>query len=204
MLPAQKYKNFIFAYQIVKMDSSLYLNALVEGNSRIISKIYSTNFTQVKRFILQNRGGVEDAEDVFQKALLQIAVRHKKEGIEINSSFDAYLFTVCKNLWRRELNSKKNRVTNKEVIELVSEAKENASALVEQKRHELFLEKLNLISDNCKKILSLFFAKVPYAEIVESTEYNSETVVRQRVFKCKKKLTDLIKGDKRYLTLQEL
>ena len=204
MLPAQKYKNFIFAYQIVKMDSSLYLNALVEGNSRIISKIYSTNFTQVKRFILQNRGAVEDAEDVFQKALLQIAVRHKKEGIEINSSFDAYLFTVCKNLWRRELNSKKNRVTNQEVIELVSEAKENASALVEQKRHELFLEKLNLISDNCKKILSLFFAKVPYAEIVESTEYNSETVVRQRVFKCKKKLTDLIKGDKRYLTLQEL
>ncbi len=191
-------------YQIEKMDSSLYLNALVEGNSRIISKIYSTNFTQVKRFILQNKGGVEDAEDVFQKALLQIAVRHKKEGIQINSNFDAYLFTVCKNLWRRELNSKKNRVTNQEVIELVSDAKENANALVEQKRHELFLEKLNLVSDNCKKILSLFFAKVPYAEIVESTEYNSETVVRQRVFKCKKKLTDLIRGDKRYLSLQEL
>ncbi len=190
--------------QIEKMDSSLYLNALVEGNSRIISKIYSTNFTQVKRFILQNKGGVEDAEDVFQKALLQIAVRHKKEGIQINSNFDAYLFTVCKNLWRRELNSKKNRVTNQEVIELVSDAKENANALVEQKRHELFLEKLNLVSDNCKKILSLFFAKVPYAEIVESTEYNSETVVRQRVFKCKKKLTDLIRGDKRYLSLQEL
>ncbi|WP_095070368.1 RNA polymerase sigma factor [Tenacibaculum jejuense] len=186
------------------MDSSLYLNALVEGNSRIISKIYSTNFSQVKRFILQNKGGVVDAEDVFQKALLQIAVRHKKEGIAIKSSFDAYLFTVCKNLWRRELNSKKNRVTNQEVIELVSEAKENANALVEQKRHELFLEKLNMVSDNCKKILSLFFAKVPYAEIVESTEYNSETVVRQRVFKCKKKLTDLIRGDKRYLSLQEL
>ncbi|SNR14989.1 RNA polymerase ECF-type sigma factor [Tenacibaculum jejuense] len=191
-------------YQIEKMDSSLYLNALVEGNSRIISKIYSTNFSQVKRFILQNKGGVVDAEDVFQKALLQIAVRHKKEGIAIKSSFDAYLFTVCKNLWRRELNSKKNRVTNQEVIELVSEAKENANALVEQKRHELFLEKLNMVSDNCKKILSLFFAKVPYAEIVESTEYNSETVVRQRVFKCKKKLTDLIRGDKRYLSLQEL
>ncbi len=191
-------------FQIVKMESSIYLNALVEGNSRIISKIYDKNFTQVKRFILQNKGGIEDAEDVFQKALLQIAVRHKKEGIHINSNFDAYLFTVCKNLWRRELNSKKNRVTNQEVIELVSEAKESANALVEQKRHELFLEKLNLVSDNCKKILSLFFAKIPYAEIVASTEYNSETVVRQRVFKCKKRLTDLIKGDKRYISLQEL
>ena len=53
-------------------------------------------------------------------------------------------------------------------------------------------------------ILSLFFAKTPYAEIVASTEYTSETVVRQRVFKCKKKLTDLIKEDLRFNSLREL
>jgi len=186
------------------MDSSFYLNALEKGDSKVISRIYKINFSQVKRFILQNKGRMEDAEDIFQKALLQIAVRHKKEGIVIKSSFDAYLFTVCKNLWRRELNNRKTRVTNNEIVEQVSEARDNASAIIEQKRHELFLEKLNEISDNCKKILSMFFAKLSYAEIVESTEYNSETVVRQRVFKCKKKLTELVKKDERYNSLREL
>lgn len=180
------------------------LEALVKGDSRIIAEIYKVCFPSVKRFITQNKGNVADAEDIFQKALLQIAVRHKKEKIQITTSFDAYLFTVCKNLWRRELNSYKKRVTSKEVIEQEDEYQDDSLALVEQKRQELFVEKLHEISANCKEILTLFFAKTPYAEIVASTAYTSETVVRQRVFKCKKKLTELIKNDNRYNSLQEL
>lgn len=186
------------------MDGNYYLDALVKGDSKVVSKIYDVNFKQVKRFILQNKGNTEDAEDIFQKALLQIAVRHKKDGIKINTTFDGFLFTVCKNLWRRELNSHKSRVTNSEIVEQVSEAKDNARAIIEQKRQELFIEMLDKISENCKMILSLFFAKVSYAEIIETTEYTSETVVRQRVFKCKKKLTDLIKEDLRFNSLREL
>ncbi|WP_299887352.1 sigma-70 family RNA polymerase sigma factor [uncultured Lacinutrix sp.] len=178
-----------------------FLNALVKGDSKTIAKIYETNFYLVRKFILQNKGNEQDAEDIFQKALLQISVRHRKEGISINSSFDAYFFTVCKNLWRRELNSYKKRVTNKEFVELVSDYRDNSLALIEQKRQELFVEKLNEISTNCKEILNLFFARMPYSEIVENTEYNSESVVRQRVFKCKKKLTELIKNDIRFRSL---
>ena len=186
------------------MDGNFYLDALVKGDSKIISKIYEINFKQVKRFILQNKGNTEDAEDIFQKALFQIAVRHKKEGIRIKSTFEGFLFTVCKNLWRRELNSRKSRVTNSEVVEQISEAHDSARAIIEQKRQELFVEMLDRISENCKMILSMFFAKLSYAEIVASTDYTSETVVRQRVFKCKKKLTDLIKEDQRFNSLREL
>lgn len=199
----RKSKNFIFVVDIKKMTDN-FLNALVKGDTKIITKIYSTSFPQVKRFISQNKGNVADAEDIFQKALLQISVRHRKEGIEIKSSFDAYLFTVCKNLWRRELNSYKSRVTNKEEVEQKGEYLDDSFAIVEQKRQELFVEKLREISDNCQQILSMFFAKVSYAEIVAATDYNSETVVRQRVFKCKKKLTELIKSDQRYNSLRVL
>lgn len=181
-----------------------FLNALVKGDSKTISKIYKTTFLLVKKFILQNRGSEQDAEDIFQKALLQITVRYKREKFQITSSFEAYLFTVCKNLWRRELNKNKKRVTNSEILEHISESVDSSLALIEQKRQELFVEKLNEISGNCKKILSMFFAKTSYAEIVENTEYTSESVVRQRVFKCKKKLTDLIKKDARFNSLKEL
>lgn len=185
-------------------ESKFYLEALVEGDSKKIKNIYKKNFSQVSLFVRQNRGNENDAEDVFQKALLQIAIRYKKEIFEIKETFDGYLFTVCKNLWRRELNKKKRWVTNHSTIELLSEEKENALAIVEQKRQELFVEKLGTISDNCKKILTLFFSKIPYSKIAMDLGYSSETVVRQRVFKCKKKLTELIKGDERYNSLKEL
>lgn len=183
---------------------NVFLKAIADGDSKKIVVIYQENFNAVKKFILQNKGSIADAEDVFQKALLQIAVRYKREKFEINTSFNAYLFTVCKNLWRRELNKLKNKVTNCQVVELVSEANDNSLAYLELKKQELFVEKLGEMSSNCKEILTLFFAKVPYAEIVKTTTYNSETVVRQRVFKCKKKLTELIKNDKRYNLLKEL
>lgn len=185
-------------------ESKVYLNALLEGDSKKIKNLYKKNFSQVLIFVKQNKGEKKDAEDVFQKALLQIAIRYKKETFIIKGSFDGYLFTVCKNLWRRELNKNKRRVTNTNVIELLSEAKENAYSLIEQKRQELFVEKLSAISENCKKMLTLFFAKIPYAEIVVDLGYSSETVVRQRIFKCKKKLTELVKSDVRYNSLKEL
>lgn len=185
-------------------DNSHYLIALVQGNSREIQKVYEKNFPAVKKFVFQNKGRQEDAEDIFQKALLQLAVRYKREAFDIKISFEAYLFTVCKNLWRRELNKLKYKVTNNEVIELENEERDAAFALLEQKRWELFTESLALISDNCKKVLKLFFAKISYTKIVTEMQYNSETVARQRVFKCKNKLKELVKKDKRYNSLIEL
>lgn len=185
-------------------EYSHYLEALVKNNSKIILTIYKENFFKVRAFVIKNNGQQQDAEDVFQKALMQLAVRYKKEPFEITSSFEAYLFTVCKNLWRRELNKSKLRVTNNDFIEPKDDNEDIAMALLEQKRWDLFNDCLNLISENCKQILKLFFAKIPYAEIMNKFEYNSETVVRQRVFKCKNKLKELVRGDHRFSTLIEL
>jgi RNA polymerase sigma factor (sigma-70 family) len=178
--------------------------ALLQGKSKDIQVIYEKNFPLVKKFIFQNKGSQEDAEDIFQKALLQLSVRYKKDKFEIKSSFEAYLFTVCKNLWRRELKKSKIKVTKIDVIELKSEEDDFAMAALEQKRWELFTENLELVSENCKKILKLFFDKTPYAKIVLEMQYNSEIVARQRVFKCKNKLKELIENDNRINSLRQL
>lgn len=186
------------------LDNTEALNALLKNDAKVIGVMYTRIFPKVKNFVIQNRGQLVDAEDIFQKALLQIAVRYRKNPFEIKSSFDAYVFTACKNLWRRELNKNKIRVTDDGVMELKSEERDMALATLEQERWELFTEKLELISENCKKVLQLFFAKVSYREIVKKLGYTSESVARQRVFKCKTKLTETITSDHRYNSLKEL
>ena len=79
-----------------------------------------------------------------------------------------------------------------------------AMAALEQKKWDLFSETLEALSENCKKVLQLFFSKVSYSEMVKRLNYSSETVARQRVFKCKAKLKKMIVSDARYLLLKKL
>ena len=173
----------------------------MKGDSEGINAIYHQNFPKVKNFILKNGGSAQDAEDVFQKALLQLAVRYKKEKFTIETSFDYFLFTVCKNLWRREINRSKPRVYYAPTQEPGDETYDQALALLEQKRWELFSDCFDQMTGNCRKVLKLYFSKVPYSEIMKKMNYSSETVARQRVFKCKARLKEIIRKDPRYNSL---
>ena len=185
-------------------EQSIYLKALCNNNNKQILKIYELCFPNIRNFVLNNKGFQADAEDVFQKALIQMTVRYKKEPFEIKSSFEAYLFTACKNLWRRELNKSKKTVTFSESIEHSNEVNDMALSILEQERWEFFQEKMELISENCKQILKHFFKKIAYKDIAKELDYNDENVVRQRVFKCKSKLTQMIKEDNRFNQLKTL
>lgn len=185
-------------------NNERFLNALVRRDSSQIQVLYQKCFPKVKKFVVQNRGNHADAEDIFQKALLQISVRYRREAFHIKSTFEAYLFTACKNLWRRELNKSKNKVTNPTQWEQVDDDTDIAYSIVEQKRWELFNDMLNMMSENCQKILNLFFAKLSYQSIVEHMGYQTELVARQRVFKCKTKLKSMIMEDKRFSLLKTI
>ncbi len=177
------------------------LLGLSQGDERVVLKIYQKVFPNVRRFILSNNGSVEDAEEIFQEGLYQLALRLRVTKINIKSSFEAYMFTVCKNLWRRELNRKTKWVRNDDIIELSSEEQNQNSAIIAQERIDLFELKLSLLTENCRLLLKEYFNKTPYKEIVDKFNYSSENVAFQRVFKCKRRLSELIKNDNKYSEL---
>lgn len=87
------------------------------------------------------------------------------------------------------------------MIALHSEEPNQIASMMYQERDDLFREKLNALSENCKALLQAYFSKVPYDVIVKTFNYASENVAFQRVFKCKKRLTDLIQQDGKYKDL---
>lgn len=186
------------------LDSSEYLKALIANDSKIIRKIYDDYFPSICSYIIKYNGSQEIAEDIFQRGLMQLMIRYRNEPFTINGTFKAYFFTVCRNIWRAELKSSKLRVTNSKIVELKSIEDDISLSILEQERWELFNEKLTQLSENCRKVLSLYFQKTTYKEITTKLNYQSESVVRQRVFKCKKKLIDIITNDKRFKNLKEL
>ncbi len=180
------------------------LKSLITGDESGIKKIYAKMYPKVLAYVSKHDGVEDDAKDVMQKSLLQLSVRAQAKDFSITSSFEGYLFTICKNVWRREAKLSKSRVTNPKVIDLIHEEREIALAAYEQEKWELFQEKLHEISENCRKVLQFFFNKIPYAKIANELGYATENTVRQRIFKCKSKLKEAIHSDSRYKELKEL
>ena len=173
-----------------------FIEGFLKGDPDIFNEIYNNTFHKVVRFIVSRGGSKKEAEDIFQNALVHLYVKIKKDELQIQS-FENYLFTVCKNLWRRE-SVRKNRVTNLDTTPLVSEDIDRAVFYAEQSQWELYKEKFEALSQQCRDILKMVFNKRPYTEIVKAFNYASQTVARQRVFKCKSRLITLIKRDSRY------
>lgn len=188
-----------------KRDNTYYLSGIEKRDNSILKEIYEAFLPKVIAFIRKNRGQEDDARDIFNKVIYQLSARLEVDKIEVKSTFEGYIFTACKNLWRRELNKKQHRrVTSDTVKELYYEQKDFSQSVLEQERWELFREMVEQVSDGCKKILALFFQKVSGKDIMDQLGYASETTVRQRVFKCKAQLTKLIKADGRYLELKNI
>ena len=182
--------------------NTAFLDGLRNGNEKIISEIYVTIFPKVRNFVFNNKGGQQEAEDIFHEALYQLTVRLKTSEVHIKGAFEAYFFTICKNLWRKRLLSEKKWVRNEQLITLKSEDNDRVTSILSEERWQLFEEKLDELSDNCKQLLKDYFKKVSYNEIIKKFNYASENVAFQRIFKCKKRFADLIKRDPRYQYLK--
>ncbi|WP_075340746.1 RNA polymerase sigma factor [Tenacibaculum agarivorans] len=178
------------------------IKEIASGNRRIIDELYLNVFPKIKSYVLKNNGHIEDAEDVFQKVLIQVIARYNTKPFVIQSSIEGFLYIAGTNLWKRELNKRKKRVTNSTVVELVSDDDDLVLSTLEQEKWELFQEKLSTISENCKTLLKFFFKKTPYKDIAVHLGYKSDNVVRQRIFNCKSQLTKAIRNDIRYNELK--
>lgn len=181
-------------------DSEIYLEALIKGNNKIILEIYKEYFPKINIFVIRNNGSEDDAKDVFHDALLYLIGKHKKTPLKLDS-FEGYLFTICKNIWRSRIKNKKEWVTKDGVLPLEDKEDNLVSFTLAQKHLEFYQEKFQLLTSNCKEILSNYFNGMSYEDIMVDLSYNSINVVRQRVFKCRAKIVQLIKADARYKTL---
>lgn len=181
--------------------ASQYLNGLISGDRKVVNTIYEQFYPKVRTFILQNKGKEDDVQDVFQDALMYLITKQKEKPLALQS-FEAYLFTICKNVWRRTLKKEKSKVTNDDTITLVDKETDLSLFFMEQERLDFYLEKFRLLSQNCKDILSSYFNGMSYEEMVQELSYATINTVRQRVFKCKAKMIQLMKSDKRYTNLR--
>ena len=153
----------------------------------------------------KNSGDNDDANDVFQEAVIVIYRKLKANELVLNCAFETYLFSVCKYLWFKQLDRQK---AERDMIQ-DSSSYENEydhdfmDAADKNERFKLYQKHFQMLGTDCQKLLQLFFDKISLKQIAQIMGFTSEKYVKKRKFKCKEYLVTSIKQDLNYKKLMQ-
>ncbi|MEE4256063.1 MAG: sigma-70 family RNA polymerase sigma factor [Bacteroidales bacterium] len=185
--------------------------SLLEGirlhDSDTLEYIYKKFFPSVSAFVNSNSGSDDDARDVFQEAIVAIYRRVSDDNFAITCSFKTYVYAIVKNLWLKELEKRKASGVKLNVegeFEVADEQPIEGSFFdPKSERFKLYQKHFLTLSEDCQKVLRLFFAKQSLIEISQTMGYGSEKYAKKRKFQCKEILVKRIKNDPEFNKIRQ-
>ena len=191
---------------MIHYTSERILKGLLERDKGVIEYIYNDIFPSVKFMVIRNSGNYQDADDIFQDALIAVYNKIKNKDLTLTCTFKTYLYSVCRRLWLHKLEGKRVRRKKFKDFEnyIILQNNDNEEIAYEEAREKYKLYQLHFLelSVKCQKILRLFLNNNTIKEITEIMGYKTENYTRTRKYLCKEILKKQIMNDpkcKKYL-----
>lgn len=171
------------------------IEAIKANDELIMQKFYLDNFIQVKKFVLHNKGSIEEAKDIYQEAYLSVwrNIKMDRFNPKHDGALEAYLFRIARNKWLDHLRSLHFKKTTK------LESKHDTEELSEE-LDELSLERIRIMKDcfrqldpSCHKVLSLFYYKKTSLKLIAEEMKWTEATAKNNKFRCMEKLRKMMK-----------
>ena len=154
--------------------------------------------------MLKNSGQIEEAEDIFQEALVVLFRKIKNDTLTLNCSLSTYVYAISRNMWLDKLR-RKNRTTGtladeQEVVDLDDDV---INTIHHNERYAVFQKHFQKLGDGCRQLLRMFFKGADMKQITREMSFSSVGYTRKRKFKCKEQLIRAIRQDPAYHELAE-
>lgn len=177
------------------------LNGILRNDTIVLQFIYKNFYSKINFFIKKNNGDDDDANDIFQEAIIIIYRKLKANDLALDCTFETYLYSICRFLWLKQLEKRKiekeNIKDNHEFNdELYDDSLDKVTDLND--RYRLYQKHFANLGKDCQKILQLHFDQVPLKTIAQMMGFKSEKYAKKRKFSCKEYLIKSVKQDLEY------
>lgn len=164
------------------------LARISKGDEAALDYLYTRYYRMMTKIVLNNSGTEDEAKDIYQDALIVFWQKAVKGDLILTSKISTFLYSICLNLWRKELD-RKNRLSHEEkdtAVTMDYDAKE---------RSLLIRNCIGELGDTCKKILTYYyFDGMNMVEIAEKLNFANTDTAKTKKYKCKKRLDQLVKS----------
>jgi RNA polymerase sigma factor (sigma-70 family) len=177
------------------------INGFLEHNNRILKKFYDDCFPMIEKMVINTGGIIEQAEDVFQEALLVLYDKLLSGQFELKCKLTTYIYAVSKKIWlqeKRKNSRKKIRIS--EEFDTVQEP--DYSEEVDDRIKDIFKYHFEQLSKDCQNILKMHFNKINISEIQRVMGYESTHYTMDRKYRCKKSLIKRIINDPKFNSIK--
>jgi len=161
---------------------------ICQGDEQALEVIYQKYYRMMVRLVTSNNGTEQEAKDVYQEAVVVFWQKATSGNLVLTSKMSTYIYSICLNLWRKELD-RKSRLSNepKDAIEYQEQDKVERARII----HEI----IDKLDDTCKKVLTYYyFDGMSMKEIAEKVGFANTDTTKTKKYKCKKKLDELIRS----------
>lgn len=175
-------------------------NALIKGirmhESPILQYVYDTYYPIIEGYIVHNQGSREQARDIFQDAMIVVYNKIRADQLELTCKFGTYLYAICKNMWIQERKKYLLRAEKlKQKPLMVHDPGPPDDPLLQKHLNHLFNKHFGDLSEDCQKILSMYFNNFSVEDIRSAMNYKDLHHTADRKYRCKKSLIKRIVND---------
>ncbi|KAI9447037.1 hypothetical protein F5148DRAFT_1292501 [Russula earlei] len=155
------------------------------------------HFPMMHKMVSRNGGTLQDAEDVFQEALIILCRKVKETDFELTAQLSTYLFSICRFVWKDELRKRQHTISFHLETGLTEPQELELQALLEREAAIQLAEKVLVeLADRCRELLLLFYkGRMALKDIAIKMGYSSENTAKNQKYKClegaKNKLKEL-------------
>jgi RNA polymerase sigma factor (sigma-70 family) len=149
--------------------------------------------------VVNNNGSWDDAQDIFQEVMIAFINLVKAGKFRGEASIKTFLYSLNKNIWLNELKKRGRAEVREMKYETAADKMEPGmnSVLETRESNEELMKLMNELGETCKKILLLYYYEnQSMKEILTSLNYENEQVVRNKKYKCLKRLEELVTENK--------
>lgn len=174
------------------------------ANSIALEYLYDISLKKVRQYIMKNSGSKEDANDIFQDAVIVLFNQIQMNKFNEVYSIDAFLYSVARNLWIDKVRRSKKFAIFDSTMETTIHSQEldQLQYLIQKEKSTAMKQVFKLLDEKCQRILSyVIYEKRSMKEIKDLMGYSSEDVAKTNHYRCKQYLSKLVKNDPSLLEL---
>jgi RNA polymerase sigma factor (sigma-70 family) len=175
----------------VQYTDDQFIDGLRSGDNEILSALYKKYYNLVLKFIVNNSGTEEGAQDIYQETVIVLYENVQKPEFTLNCQLQTYIYSVAKRLWLKQLkkNGKTYLFKEEEELEMADVSEDMNEHSAKEKEIEKMNKSLAELGEPCNTLIKDFYVhKLNMDEIAEKFGYTNADNAKNQKYKCLQRL----------------